>query len=254
MVKRKRIKVPPKIKAHLQKEINSECPFCNNQDVGSFEIHHIDSIPSNSAISENLLLLCPTCHTKIEKRDISHEDVLKKKTGLKNRSWKVEFVSVVIDNTNCNWEASKKNELAFFDKEGNKSPHPILNFTFINHLSKTAVLKAIEVKVKRLPQGISGLSHEPTVLKSLVKYRIQLSYKNEINIKQFVNPIEIPSGRAFMFQVELSDGDNEKEVYPIDGRIATYFTFKFSDGVIVKAPTICFNCNDENEPMRLLLS
>jgi hypothetical protein len=246
---KKRIKVSPKIKADLQKEINSECPFCANQDVSNFEIHHIDGVPSNSIDSENLLLLCPTCHTRIEKKDISREEVVKKKSDLLNKSWKIEFVSVVIDSNNCNWKVSEKNEMAFFDKEGSKSPHPILNFTFVSHLSKTAVLKTVKVKVKRLPHGLSGPGPEPSVLKPLIMYHIQLSYKKEIIFFQLVNPIEIPAQRAFMFQVELSDGNNEREAYPIDGRIVTYFTFKFSDSIIVKSPAIYFNCNDDNESM-----
>ncbi len=40
----KRTKPPPKVKALLQKEINSKCPFCSIEDVDHFEVHHIDSI------------------------------------------------------------------------------------------------------------------------------------------------------------------------------------------------------------------
>lgn len=75
-----RIKIPQinKIRAELQKEIQSVCPFCDNTDVGHFEIHHIDEDPSNNEIA-NLILLCPLCHSKITKVDITQLDVLKKK-------------------------------------------------------------------------------------------------------------------------------------------------------------------------------
>ena len=70
-----------KVKANLQKEIGSVCPFCDNEEVGHFEIHHIDENPSNNEVG-NLLLLCPTCHSKITKGDISSIDVYKKKVSL----------------------------------------------------------------------------------------------------------------------------------------------------------------------------
>ena len=70
--------IPYKIKATLQKEIGSLCPICTNKDVGHFEIHHIDENPGNNELS-NLIMLCPTCHSKITKGDISKEEVLKTK-------------------------------------------------------------------------------------------------------------------------------------------------------------------------------
>jgi hypothetical protein len=81
--KKTRLKIPQenKVRAELQKEINSTCPFCISQEVGHFEIHHIDEDPSNND-RNNLLLLCPTCHSKITKGDISRTDVFKIKLKL----------------------------------------------------------------------------------------------------------------------------------------------------------------------------
>lgn len=80
MEKKTRTKIPQlaKLKANLQKEIDSICPFCGNDEVGHFEIHHIDENPSNNEIS-NLLMLCPICHSKITKGDILQQEVYKKK-------------------------------------------------------------------------------------------------------------------------------------------------------------------------------
>ncbi|MBS1780454.1 MAG: HNH endonuclease [Bacteroidetes bacterium] len=78
-----RTKIPKeaKVRAELQKEINSSCPFCPNDDVGHFEIHHIDENPSNHEMT-NLILLCRNCHSKITKGDILQADVFKKKIYL----------------------------------------------------------------------------------------------------------------------------------------------------------------------------
>ena len=81
--KKRRPKIPQesKVRADLQKEINSICPFCDNDDVGHFQIHHIDENPSNNELV-NLLLLCPTCHSKITKGDITNMQVLQTKIKL----------------------------------------------------------------------------------------------------------------------------------------------------------------------------
>jgi len=65
---RRRIPKHQKIRAELQKEIGSRCPFCINEEVGHFEIHHIDENNSNN-VFENLLLLCSTCHSKFTKKE-----------------------------------------------------------------------------------------------------------------------------------------------------------------------------------------
>jgi hypothetical protein len=78
---RKKIPHESKVRAELQKEIDSRCPFCDNDDVGHFEIHHIDENPENNLIG-NLILLCPICHSKITKGDISQFAVSQKKIEL----------------------------------------------------------------------------------------------------------------------------------------------------------------------------
>lgn len=78
---KKRTTIPQKTKALLQKEINSQCPFCKNEDVDHFQIHHIDEEPTNNDFI-NLLMLCPTCHSKITKGDIKVNDVIQLKSNL----------------------------------------------------------------------------------------------------------------------------------------------------------------------------
>lgn len=70
--------ISPKTRAELQKEINSRCPFCVNENVGHFQVHHIDENPENND-NKNLLMLCPNCHSKITKGDIARLTVENKK-------------------------------------------------------------------------------------------------------------------------------------------------------------------------------
>jgi len=73
--------VPQKTKMLLQKEVDSRCPFCNSDDVDHFQFHHIDENPKNNDTA-NLLMLCPTCHSKITKGDIGRSEVEKTKNRL----------------------------------------------------------------------------------------------------------------------------------------------------------------------------
>jgi hypothetical protein len=75
--------IPAKIRALLQQEVNSCCPFCTSIDVDHFQIHHIDENPENDDPG-NLLMLCPTCHSKITKGDIPSHEVRRKKLLLHN--------------------------------------------------------------------------------------------------------------------------------------------------------------------------
>jgi hypothetical protein len=75
--------IRPQTRAELQKEINSRCPFCMDENVGHFQVHHIDENPENNC-PENLLMLCPICHSKITKGDLSRIEVEDKKRRLQN--------------------------------------------------------------------------------------------------------------------------------------------------------------------------
>jgi hypothetical protein len=90
-----RPKIPKenKVRAELQLEINSKCPFCPSTDVGHFQVHHIDENPSNNDI-KNLLMLCPTCHSKITKGDISKQIVLEIKKALNNKDVQGNLISM----------------------------------------------------------------------------------------------------------------------------------------------------------------
>lgn len=77
--------IPVRIRAGLQREIGSVCPFCENTDVEHFEVHHIDEDHRNND-RDNLLMLCPICHSKITKGDISMDEVKGKKLRLASAS------------------------------------------------------------------------------------------------------------------------------------------------------------------------
>lgn len=92
---KKRKDIAQKSKMLLQKEISSICPFCNNEDVDHFHFHHIDENPEDNDMT-NLLMLCPICHSKITKGDITKEEVERKKQDIStNRKDVVLFLQEV---------------------------------------------------------------------------------------------------------------------------------------------------------------
>ena len=73
-IKRKR-KVPSlAITKSVLKRYNCKCQFCGNNDISILELHHIDENPDNTTI-DNLIPLCPNCHSKVTKGIISQHDV-----------------------------------------------------------------------------------------------------------------------------------------------------------------------------------
>ena len=244
-----RTKIPKenKVRAELQKEIHSKCPLCDNQDVGHFEIHHIDEDPSNNEII-NLLLICPICHSKITKNDITLEMVKSVKEQLEYKNAGGEFVSALIDSKQCSWECVNEPNI-FFNSHSNNSPFPVISFTLINHVGKTLVLKTIKLKVNRLESGISGIPRA-AVLKSLVKYKVSIdSGKNE-NVYHLAEPIQLPSNQAVKFDLELYEKMTDTENV-IQGRMILFFVLEFSNNIAISVPKIYLNCKDENEGLKI---
>lgn len=249
MNKKNRTPIPQvnKIRAILQQEIKSKCPFCSSIDVGHFEIHHIDEDPNNPEI-ENLLLLCPTCHSKITKKDILFDEVLKVKQNNANFNSSIQFVSVTIDNENCGWEPFENNQNAF-QAVRFKSLFPIFNFSFINNSDKTVLLTNIVVTNKHLPIGLSGPDIPlPNILRPVIAYKIKLPGDKKTVNTTLINEIEIPQGRAFKFQIELYSESMESFKPPY--KYALNLKFGFNNDFYIDIPKILLNCDEDYDKLQ----
>ncbi|WP_430408558.1 HNH endonuclease [Kordia sp.] len=244
---RKSIPQKNKVRAELQKEISSACPFCDSQDVGHFEIHHIDENPSNNLI-ENLLLLCPTCHSKVTKGDIITSQVKEAKNRLKNKTEKIRFISVNVDSENCSWLPIEGVSNAF-EAVKMKSLFPIFNFSFINQTKQTVLLTNIITRVKRLPIGLAGPDIPlPNILRPLIKYKIKLPDDADKTNTVLTEEIEIPQGRAFKFQVELYSDSMERFKPPFN-KYVLFFEFRFNDDFNILIPKILLNSKEDYDQL-----
>lgn len=145
---RKRIPNENKLRAELQKEINSLCPFCPSTDVGHFHIHHIDNNPSNNII-DNLLLLCPTCHSKITKGDITIEDVVFKKKISGNKDGIGNPTTLFNSEDDFRKELIKllsdKNSIYYSELKEHWNSYSLINsLPFLNELVNRLLHKSIE--------------------------------------------------------------------------------------------------------------
>jgi len=250
MAKKNRKEIPQKnkVRSELQKEINSICPICKNTDVGHFQIHHIDENPSNND-KYNLLLLCPICHSKITKGDISMNDVINVKEGLNRRNEKVQFVSVSVDSNNCSWQPIENVSNAF-EAVKMKSLFPIFNFSLINQTEKTVLLTNIIIKTKRLPIGLSGPSTPlPNILRPIIKYKIKMPDDGERTNTVLSEEIEIPQGRAFKFQVELYDESMERFKPPFN-KYVLHIELGFNNDFYIKIPKILLNTKEDYDKLK----
>lgn len=248
MAKKIRIRIPQenKVRAILQQEINSKCPFCKNTEVGHFEIHHIDENPSNNE-TINLLLLCPTCHSKITKKDILIDDVLKVKQNITNFNSSIQFVSVTIDSENCGWEPYKNTPNAF-QATRFESLFPIFNFSLINNSDKTVLLTNIVVTNKHLPVGLSGPNIPlPNILRPVITYKIELPGNKKTINTTLTNEIEIPQGRAFKFQIELYSESMDSFKPP--HKYALNLKLGFNNDFYIDIPKILLNSEEDYDKL-----
>ncbi len=249
MLKKTRKKIPQKnkVRAELQKEISSSCPFCRSKDVGHFEIHHIDEDPSNNYI-ENLLLICPTCHSKITKGDIPIKKVKELKENIKFKKEKVQFISVRVDSDNCGWQPIENVPNAF-EAVNMKSLFPIFNFSFINQTEQTVLLTNIIIKTKRLPIGMACQDTPlPNILRPSIKYKIKMPDDREKVNTVLQEEIEVPQKRAFKFQVELFDESMEKFKPPFN-KYVLFFEFGFNNDFYIKLPKILLNSKKDYDKL-----
>lgn len=238
-----------KTRSTLQKEIGSICPICSNEDVEHFQIHHIDENREHNEI-KNLILICSNCHSKITKGDIPRKKVQKIKAELIEDISNIECAFINIDREKCGWIPYDNYPNAFLEDDFKKDPFPILEFSLINHNSKTILLSEIQVKRKDLP-GIFGPSR-PSLLKSIAKFEIRLPSDNELTIYKLKDEIEVPGGQAFKFQVQIySQWDGI--YYPIHGAMVLSFALVFNNEVSIHLPKVFLNCRSDSEKRTLVL-
>ncbi len=85
IVKKKRVTTPRKILTRLLKETDNKCSFCGYDDPGHLEVHHIDEDRTHKD-PERLIMVCSNCHTKINHKEISRQDVEAKKKELSSQA------------------------------------------------------------------------------------------------------------------------------------------------------------------------
>ena len=88
--------IPERIRKKIYQESGMACPICGEENVATFEIHHIKPISEGGKDEEgNLILLCSNCHSKVTHGEIKTPEILKLKKSLRNadRSRKTESVS-----------------------------------------------------------------------------------------------------------------------------------------------------------------
>lgn len=237
MTKRKYI--PEKTKRILYQECKSMCSDCSNEDTNSFEFHHIDNNPANNSI-ENLLVLCSNCHKKYTNGIKTKDDAIKTKQELPSRN-NIEIVSINIDKDNCSWVMARKN--VFYNQNNHINTNPIFIFCLCNNSNKTIILSEIRVTSKSLFSDL-GDSFTPTVLSPLIKYKIELPY-DDTNSTILKEPLSVPVGQGFMFNVELYD------TYPIRSRFVVVFEFLFGNNTKITTSKIFLNTDNEDNNLVL---
>ncbi|MCV6575118.1 MAG: HNH endonuclease [Cohaesibacter sp.] len=69
--------LPKRLEKEIYQQFNSRCPFCDESDVATLQVHHIEPYAKvKSHTAANLILVCSNCHQKIEAGKIDKQAVL----------------------------------------------------------------------------------------------------------------------------------------------------------------------------------
>lgn len=93
-----------RLKVRLIQETDGNCSFCDFSDAGRLVFHHIDENPANT-VFDNLIAVCPNCHSSIGEGTIKTENVRIRKEELKTgRAKKTDrtAMSIQIKESNLN--------------------------------------------------------------------------------------------------------------------------------------------------------
>lgn len=233
-----------KMRARLQKEINSKCPFCEDEDVEYFEAHHIDEDPSNTVLS-NMLLLCRKCHSKVGERIITKQQTEHFKANLANIGKNIEVYKIEVISENYCWRPYPHLKNAFRLEWEIANDFPIFQFHLVNNYNRTVVLTDIELQVKHLFSGFGDLPQPCEVPKSNV-YNIFIESNKRVHKVNNFNGLQIPSKQAVTIQVEVAQKLDDVFIN-LDKRMILYFSLKFSGNILLDLPRIFINTDNENE-------
>lgn len=233
-----------KMRARLQKEINSKCPFCEDEEVEYFEAHHIDEDPSNTVLS-NMLLLCRKCHSKVGEGIITKQQIEHCKTNLTNIGKNIEVYKIDVISENDCWKPYPHLKNAFRLDWEVANDFPIFQFHLVNNYNNTIVLADIELQVKHLFSGLGDLPQPCEVPKSNV-YTIFIESNKRVHKVNNFNGLQIPSKQAVTIQVEVAQKFDDVFIN-LDKRMILYFTLKFSGNILLDLPIIFINTDNENE-------
>ena len=76
--------IPERIKKKIYQESGMACAMCGEEDISTFEIHHIKPISEGGiAEEENLIMLCSNCHSKVTHGEIEKSEILELKKSLR---------------------------------------------------------------------------------------------------------------------------------------------------------------------------
>lgn len=73
--------IPKSIEKRAFQQAGARCSFCEETEVVTLQIHHIDGNPENNVL-ENLLVVCASCHQRVTNGLISESEVRARKREL----------------------------------------------------------------------------------------------------------------------------------------------------------------------------
>ena len=171
--------VSQKLMKLLIKEIDSKCPLpnCGDKNIEIFHVHHLDNNPQNNSF-ENLIYLCPSCHSKIPNKGITDDFIKLIKTFLMSNQSKIHTPDSIGSNGETNYVVKN------------------INNNSGNIFSGSQTIEELNINVKKYSTSKYVRSDNDITEEQAFKIKTKVDEIVEINVK--AGKIE-PSGRGMMY-------------------------------------------------------
>lgn len=156
----------------------------------------------------------------------------------------VAIAALTLDDRSCAWTNTDNFNLSVIrNPDSSLHPFPVFDVTLINTGSDIVILKAIELKVRSLESGISGLPRAELV-KPIARYLLQVVQQGDKLV--IPDPIAIPSQAPVRVQLELFQNTSVGKTPPT-GRHLIRFVFHINENLKVMSKVIRLNteCDDD---------
>lgn len=214
----KRITIPPRLRLDMLIEAGYRCAVPTCRTILTLELHHIDPVREDGMnVPDNLIVLCPNCHTMLEKGIISPEAINVYKTMLVSlgHAFDKESISNLLFLRNI-WSQidqgrSKKGILKYLNEHKGVGYEKTMEDLNILIISGDGVLKFAHL----ISAGLAGFKFchsAPETMAKIVFHLVPFG-AFELTSRYDLSTLALPDNRALIMPLVMEMNDSQMRNY-----------------------------------------